>query len=113
MTRGTKPEMLSAAPDKGIACSGRQHECIVSYSWSGDLPLPPLPLQANPGPFAFGGLPNYSKMTKLCDNAMRAAVLAVTALVAGDAGGERGLLACSQAAGAATSPVLKARGNFK
>lgn len=57
MTRGTKPEMLSAAPDKGIACSGRQHECIVSYSWSGDLPLPPLPLQANPGPFAFGGLP--------------------------------------------------------
>lgn len=44
--------MLSTASDKAIACSGRQHNCTVSYSgWSGDLLLPPLPLQANPAPF--------------------------------------------------------------
>lgn len=52
-------------------------------------------------------------MIQLCDKVMRAAVLAVTGLVAGDTGEKRGLLACSQAAGAATSLVLKARGNFK
>lgn len=87
---------------------------MVSYpGWSGGLLLPPLPLQAHPAPFAFRGLPKYSNMMELCDNVMRAAVLAVTALVAGDTGGERGLLACSQAAGAATGLVLKARGNFK
>lgn len=104
--------MLSTAPDKVTCCSGRQHNCIGSYSgWSGDLLLPPL--LANPGPFAFLGLPKYSKMIELCDNVMGAAVLAVTALVAGDTRERHGLLACSQAAGAATGLVLKARGNFK